>query len=511
MKKYLLITFFCLTSLVSQSQNYWAKTIQFPYENYECYPPKSFVDSSGNFYALNHLMTQPSYVDTFVSVSKFNSIGNLIWSYLYVPSFPEIKYTFLVQGKDGLPVILIYYTDYHSNSLIDLFKLDTMGNVINTKTYHIRKAILLSGIISTSDSGFLAFGDIPKNGFRATYILKLDSLFNINWTYRQKVDSNSSYGFCAFETPANYFIGGAYSRTKYVYGERAYILKLKKNGHAVKAKVITNEDWSICQGITRINNNHLIALSSSSISERTILTEFDDSLNVISQKETNPNHVFNLAASTDSLIYMNYSDITTWPGIVRVAIFDKFLNFLLGMQGPLNYPNEIIPGKGSSFYLRPTQDFQNNFDVLKVDTSINNSSCISKFYQIDLFPSVINIYDTLVPTPQFSFQPSDTVINITKLPETLTITDLCLNLSIVENTSETYNLFPNPFNDELNLTIQKNEPSEIILYDITSRTLLQQTFTTSTTLSTSQLAKGIYIYEVRNNSGVIKKGKVVKD
>ncbi|MEO8149227.1 MAG: T9SS type A sorting domain-containing protein, partial [Bacteroidia bacterium] len=69
---------------------------------------------------------------------------------------------------------------------------------------------------------------------------------------------------------------------------------------------------------------------------------------------------------------------------------------------------------------------------------------------------------------------------------------------------------PNPFNDEFKLTLNNNIPSQFTLYDLTSRKLIHQQFTSSITLNTSQLSKGIYIYEVRNKNGVIKKGKVVK-
>jgi hypothetical protein len=74
---------------------------------------------------------------------------------------------------------------------------------------------------------------------------------------------------------------------------------------------------------------------------------------------------------------------------------------------------------------------------------------------------------------------------------------------------------PNPFSNEINISCAANEPSEIILYDITSRKLLQQTFTKSTSINTSQLSKGIYIYEVKNpdsyRGGMIENGKLVKE
>ncbi len=72
-------------------------------------------------------------------------------------------------------------------------------------------------------------------------------------------------------------------------------------------------------------------------------------------------------------------------------------------------------------------------------------------------------------------------------------------------------LFPNPVTNKLTITIDNYEPTEIILYDLASRKLLQQTFINSTIINTEQLAKGMYLYEVRNRTGIIKNGKVIKE
>lgn len=74
-----------------------------------------------------------------------------------------------------------------------------------------------------------------------------------------------------------------------------------------------------------------------------------------------------------------------------------------------------------------------------------------------------------------------------------------------------FNIYPNPFIDKINITTKTNELLEVSLYDISSRKLFYQSFLNSTSINTEQLAKGIYLYEVRNKNGVIKKGKVVKD
>jgi hypothetical protein len=72
-------------------------------------------------------------------------------------------------------------------------------------------------------------------------------------------------------------------------------------------------------------------------------------------------------------------------------------------------------------------------------------------------------------------------------------------------------LFPNPFSDKINITARRNDLVEVNFFDVTARKIFNQSFKNSTSINTEQLAKGIYLYEVRNKNGVIKKGKVVKD
>lgn len=73
------------------------------------------------------------------------------------------------------------------------------------------------------------------------------------------------------------------------------------------------------------------------------------------------------------------------------------------------------------------------------------------------------------------------------------------------------NIYPSPVRNVLNIQVNNQELSQIIIYDIVSRKLLQQSFVNSTSINTEQFAKGIYLYEVRNKNGMIKKGKLVKD
>ncbi len=73
------------------------------------------------------------------------------------------------------------------------------------------------------------------------------------------------------------------------------------------------------------------------------------------------------------------------------------------------------------------------------------------------------------------------------------------------------NVFPNPVNDKLNITVKNKEISDITLYDATSKIILQKQFSGYASLNTEHLAKGIYLYKVTIKNVVIKKGKIVKD
>ncbi|HKR03690.1 MAG TPA: T9SS type A sorting domain-containing protein [Bacteroidia bacterium] len=84
-------------------------------------------------------------------------------------------------------------------------------------------------------------------------------------------------------------------------------------------------------------------------------------------------------------------------------------------------------------------------------------------------------------------------------------------LSVSDNLSHLgSSVYPNPFNSALNIFIDDDDNFEVIIYDLLSRKLLQQEFTRTIVINTEQLAKGIYLYEVRNKNGVMKKGKIVK-
>jgi hypothetical protein len=72
-------------------------------------------------------------------------------------------------------------------------------------------------------------------------------------------------------------------------------------------------------------------------------------------------------------------------------------------------------------------------------------------------------------------------------------------------------IFPNPFSEELVFRSSKTEQLELTIRDFTGRTLIRKSLNRTTPVRTATLSAGIYLYEIRNRSGVIQTGKLVKD
>ncbi len=82
--------------------------------------------------------------------------------------------------------------------------------------------------------------------------------------------------------------------------------------------------------------------------------------------------------------------------------------------------------------------------------------------------------------------------------------------AIEEQTQKTINIFPNPFDSKFDCEVNFSGITELILYDSMLRKIFSHNFINFISITTEMLAKGIYIYEVRNKNGVIKFGKIIK-
>lgn len=87
----------------------------------------------------------------------------------------------------------------------------------------------------------------------------------------------------------------------------------------------------------------------------------------------------------------------------------------------------------------------------------------------------------------------------------------CINGINQENPFYYAQISPNPIVDHLKITHNSNNITQIILYDLAGKPILQKEFINQIFLDVQHLAKGIYVYEIRSKNGMIRKGKVVKE
>jgi len=99
---------------------------------------------------------------------------------------------------------------------------------------------------------------------------------------------------------------------------------------------------------------------------------------------------------------------------------------------------------------------------------------------------------------------------ITLYPDSTITCDIISSVNDLSEKNISITLSPNPATNLLTITTTSAQPSQIILFDIASRQLIQQKFNGSVILNIENLAKGVYLYEVRSETGV-KQGKVVKE
>jgi hypothetical protein len=87
----------------------------------------------------------------------------------------------------------------------------------------------------------------------------------------------------------------------------------------------------------------------------------------------------------------------------------------------------------------------------------------------------------------------------------------CIPAQMSELNTDDVNFYPHPIKDYLNVQINNTELTEITIYDSSSRKILQQTFTNTAKINAEHIAKGIYLYSLRNRDGIIKQGKLIKE
>jgi hypothetical protein len=412
------------------------------------------------------------------------------------------------------------------NMDIYLLKTDSTGNLIWAKTFGGLSDEQGSDVQQTTDGGFIITGYTSSfgAGYDDVYLIRTDSIGDTLWVKTFGGTGYNDYAAAVQQTTDEGFIIAGTSESFGMGYSDVYLIKTNSNGDTLWTKTFgetfyENHGSSVQQttdgGYIITGDIRNISAGSSTV----YLIKTDSTGNSLWTKSLggiNGDLGFSVQQTLDGGYVIAGYTYSFGAGAADVYLIKTDVNgdtlwskTFGGTSNDFSYSIEQTTD-GGYIILASTTSFGAGNDIYLIKTdSMGNSGCnqgnpativITPATQVTNPATIVTSPLTIVTTPTIIVGSGGTV------------TTLCSTVGINEiQYQEELLLFPNPFSNNLTITSKTNQPLEITLYDITSRKLLHQQFTNSITLNTSQLSKGIYIYELHNKNGVIKKGKVVKE
>jgi OmpA-OmpF porin, OOP family len=96
------------------------------------------------------------------------------------------------------------------------------------------------------------------------------------------------------------------------------------------------------------------------------------------------------------------------------------------------------------------------------------------------------------------------------LVDDVSVTEITDPDGVHENSNTTALVYPTVLTDLLYVQMNNTENMQLTIYDTAGRVVIQSSFTNQTSVSVAELAAGMYYYELRDQEGIVKNGKLLK-
>jgi len=103
------------------------------------------------------------------------------------------------------------------------------------------------------------------------------------------------------------------------------------------------------------------------------------------------------------------------------------------------------------------------------------------------------------------------------LPDGTNCSDRYDDINPVVSDNKNFNIFPNPFNQQINIVIpyseNNNSKFSLKIYDVNCKLVLNQELTNASArqINTAFLSKGLYYYNIISNNSIMNKGMLIKE
>ena len=141
--------------------------------------------------------------------------------------------------------------------------------------------------------------------------------------------------------------------------------------------------------------------------------------------------------------------------------------------------------------------------------SINEVTCCAPEPPAIAYTTFYDIPDSttlFVPTEKVSLYKATPEWNQFKISGT----ENCGYVSIDEHLSDNISIFPNPFDDQITITLPGNTEGYFQLFNLKGMPIMSNSIDGYSQILLKTLSPGIYFYRIRNNQNVVS-GKLIKN
>ncbi|MBL0340700.1 MAG: T9SS type A sorting domain-containing protein [Bacteroidetes bacterium] len=93
-----------------------------------------------------------------------------------------------------------------------------------------------------------------------------------------------------------------------------------------------------------------------------------------------------------------------------------------------------------------------------------------------------------------------------------TVSTICTSVGLTPEPMESiWSVYPNPCSNLINIVSSSVEATDLSIYDINAKKIFQKSFMGNINISMEAFSSGLYFYEFKNKSGVVSKGKLMKN
>lgn len=446
-----------------------------------------------------------------------------------------------------------------------LIRLDSLGDTLWTKFYHLTGQNASYYTQQTKDGGFIMTGRVGQVNYQGFYLAKTDSLGNLSWVknYLQGASMPQYPYYCQQTNDGGYVIGGVNEKNSFIKLDSAgsivwdnLLLDTNFTFETIKAGVQTNDGGFIFTGKTyyQVTNSDLLLIKADSSGD-TVWTKtygssgYDIGSSIVQTADSgyiitgtyNDQYILVLKvdANGDTLWSRSYKDslrncfgntiIQTQDGGYLIFAFGgpDYRVYLIKIDstGSMLWSKDFLSGYNFSLLLNLQQTADGGYVFVGRDTSntltfliktdgLGNSICYPSFlptigsYGTILqqgHPVLTNFPWNLTPTT-IAFQPGNDGFTLTE----------CSTATTEEYTNPSYRIiiFPNPAQQYLSIKSDQ-PPSSVIISSIIGETITSfntKSFAVSKEIliDISLLAEGFYYVTINTTQGVTTK-KIIKN